>query len=123
KSGSGSEPGVGLAENLFIQIEGEWSVQEPTIIGPVGGEAQNVEEPITFNWTHNGALDQEKYELRYRLKGDNDWVTVENESSDPSYTLPANSLSLGEYEWQVRTISEYGFESIWSSLSTFTVAE
>lgn len=120
---SGTDYPVLEAINLELQIEGEWDNQTPTIRTPVGGELQNVAEPTRFTWVHNAPFDQESFELRYRIRGTSTWTTVTEETSEQEYTLPPNTLETGEYEWQVRTISEYGFESPWSSIGVFNAAE
>lgn len=111
------------AVNVNIIVRGDFENNSPTLNNPVGGSVQNINEPITFSWNHNGTLEQESFELRYRVKGTTTWTTVSETTNRQSYTLPANTLTINEYEWQVRTTSEYGFQSPWSEIGVFSVAE
>lgn len=111
------------AVNINIIVKGDFENPSPTLNKPVGGSVQNINEPITFSWNHNGTLEQESFELRYRVKGTTTWTTVSETTNRQSYTLPANTLTINEYEWQVRTTSEYGFQSPWSEIGVFSVAE
>ena len=123
KSGFESTPGIIEADNAQIIIEGDWEIGRPTPRSLLGGVSHNVNEPAVFEWTHNGSFDQTEFDLRYRPVGSSEWITITEITSSQSYTLPAGELSLGEYEWQVRTRTKYGYQSPWSSLSVFMVAE
>ncbi|MBP1971575.1 hypothetical protein J2Z83_003726 [Virgibacillus natechei] len=111
------------AIDVAIEIEGDWDNQTPSITYPIGGVMRNINEPIELLWVHNSPLLQTEYHIRYREKGTSDWMTVSGSSGSKTYRIPANSLNIGEYEWQVRTISEYGFESSWSSMGVFGVGD
>lgn len=123
KSGAGSTAGVGSARGVEIVVEGTWSIQTPSIQSLQGGEIQNVNEPATFRWQHNGSFNQVGYDLRYRRRGNPLWTTLTRTSTAQSHVLTSGSLSTGEYEWQIRTRSQYGYESNWSQISIFEVAD
>lgn len=112
-----------VAEDIFIQMEGNFENPRPTPTSPVGGTTLNRHETIRFNWTHNSPFTQTKFELRYRVKGTSSWTTIQNNTNNRFYDLPAGTLSTNEYEWQVRTTSEYDFVSPWSLTQIFNAAE
>ena len=110
------------ADEVYIELEGEFENPRPTPIHPVGGEVKNIAETIRFEWRHNSPFEQKSFELMYRPVNAPSWTTVNQESSDQFYELPANTLTSGTYEWRVRTTSEFDFISSWSLTSVFNVA-
>lgn len=113
--------GINEYENVAFLLEGEWVINAPSNLSPAGGVLLNVDEPVILSWNHNGSFEQKTFELRYRLAGDSEWNTITEESSNQEYEL--TSLEIGEYEWQVRTTTDYDYESSWSGLSVFSMAE
>mgnify|MGYP001366411807 CR=1 FL=1 len=110
---------------LRLVFEGEWTPNIPTLKSPIGGVKMDITKNIIFEWIHDGVFSQSGYELRYRPKGTTQWLTV-NGGADQSYTLPANTLTSGEYEWQVRTKMEHGGQeavSEWSTIGVFMATE
>ena len=108
--------------HIYIEIEGDFDNHRPTPTRPVGGEVQNLQETIRFRWNHNSLLNQESFELRYRVTGSSSWTTVQEDTNNSYYDLPPNTLTTNEYEWQVRTTSEYDFVSPWSLAQVFYAA-
>lgn len=107
---------------VFIELDGNFDNPRPTPTRPVGGEVQNLQETIRFRWNHNSLLNQESFELRYRVTGSSSWTTVQEDTNNSYYDLPPNTLTTNEYEWQVRTTSEYDFVSPWSLAQVFYAA-
>lgn len=110
------------ADEVYIELEGNFDNPRPTPVAPVGGEVRNVAEIIRFEWRHNSPFRQKSFELSYRLVTNPSWTTINQESSNQFYELPANTLTSGTYEWRVRTTSEFDFISPWTLTSVFTVA-
>ena len=88
----------------------------PTGLGPAG--AWDATEDHTLTWRHvpTDGADQERFELRHRVKGGS-WVTVAPVDSDTSaWTLPGGTYSNGEtVEWQVRTWGPHPDPGPWSA--------
>lgn len=110
------------ADEVYIELEGDFDNPRPTPVAPVGGEVRNVAETIRFEWRHNSPFKQKSFELSYRLVTDPSWTTINQQSSNQFFELPANTLTPGTYEWRVRTTSEFDFISSWSLTSVFNVA-
>lgn len=110
------------ANEVYIELEGNFDNPRPTPIRPVGGEVENIAETIRFEWVHNSPFKQKSFELMYRPVNAPSWTTVNQESSDQFYELPANTLTSGTYEWRVRTVSEFDFISPWTLSSVFNAA-
>ncbi len=114
---------------IFAEIEGDYDNPRPALHTPTGGVMRAVDEYIQFRWQHNSPLKQVAFELQYRIKGTTAWETIQVETGSQhtswiwKHFLEPNTLTPNNYEWQVRTTSEYGFVSPWSLLGTFTVAE
>lgn len=110
------------ADEVYIELEGDFDNPRPTLIRPVGGEVKNIEETIRFEWRHNSPFEQKSFELAYRPADSSTWTTVSQETSDQYYDLPANTLTAGIYQWRVRTVSEFDFISPWALSGIFTAA-
>ncbi len=109
--------------DIYIEIEGEFQNDRPTLLSPSGGEIKNYEETIRFSWNHNSLLEQKSFELRYRVKGTSEWTIIQTDANDRYYDLSPSTLITNEYEWQVRTTSEYDFVSPWSIVQVFNAAD
>ena len=114
---------VFTTNEIFAEIEGDYDNPRPALRTPTGGVMRAVDEYIRFRWQHNSPLKQIAFELQYRVKGAIVWETIQVETGTWGYFLEPNTLTPNNYEWRVRTTSEYGFVSPWSLLGTFTVAE
>lgn len=117
-------PPVGQFEppNPVLILEGNWTPSTPSLETPTGGVLRDRTKPIEFKWVHSGIYPQNKYELRYRVKGTSTWTTITVTSTSQTHTLPANTLTANEYEWQVRTTMSDGTNeatSPWSSIGIF----
>lgn len=76
----------------------------PQIISPQSMYLDG-EQPVILQWKHNistGSL-QYAYDLDYLQTGD--WTNLVNHavSSAQTYTIPANTLAAGNFQWRVRT--------------------
>lgn len=103
-------------------LRGNWTPSTPSLETPTGGVLRDRTKPIEFKWVHSGIYPQNKYELRYRVKGTSTWTTITVTSTSQTHTLPANTLSANEYEWQVRTTMSDGTNeatSPWSAIGIF----
>lgn len=110
------------ANEVYIELEGNFNNPRPTPVAPVGGEVKNLAETIRFEWQHNSPFEQKSFEINYRPVTSPSWTTVSQESSNQYYELSANTLMAGTYEWRVRTTSEFDFISPWTLSSIFNVA-
>lgn len=108
---------------VYIELEGNFDNPRPALYTPTGGVMRAVDEYLRFWWQHNSPLKQIAFELQYRVKGAIVWETIQVETGTWEYFLEPNTLTPNNYEWRVRTTSQYGFVSPWSLLGTFTVAE
>ena len=108
---------------VYIELEGNFDNPRPALHTPTGGVMRAVDEYIQFRWQHNSPLKQVAFELQYRIKGTTAWETIQVETGSWEHFLEPNTLTPNNYEWRVRTTSQYGFVSPWSLLGTFTVAE
>ncbi|MBU9724120.1 MULTISPECIES: hypothetical protein [Bacillaceae] len=132
---TGNETGItflpfGMLDRAYepsLILEGNWVPQRPTLNSPIGGVMRDRTKVITFEWDHNGIFAQSEFELRYRKTGTSTWTTVSAVTQTQTFNLSANSLTSGEYEWQVRTTMTDGNDnyasSQWSSTEVFTVTE
>lgn len=131
---------------LSPPVYGEWAqVQSffatsvstpPTLVSPVKDVAEDVNAAIPFVWTFidpDPADHQQRADIRYRVVGTSDWVTLIG-SNDPgipgsspagrssTWVLPPYTFEPGyQYEWQVRTYDTIGTgaASDWSDSATF----
>lgn len=118
------DPGSpGEIYKVIIELDGDFDNPRPSPTTPTGGSTLNRNETIRFAWNHNSNFNQVIYELRYRVTGSSNWEVVQADSSNQYFDLPAGTLMTDEYEWQVRTTSEYGFISPWSLTQVFNTAE
>lgn len=90
----------------------------PTGLKPNGGLAA-AETPVPFEWTHNptDTTAQTAAEFRRRPVGSPTWTTTSITGSG----FTSVSLSVGSYEWQVRTRGGHATYSDWSAVATVTV--
>lgn len=64
--------------------------------------------PTVLSWTHQGqGLPQTAFRLAYRRVG-GVWTTVDGIGAASSHTLPAGTLTAGDYEWTVGTSNAVG---------------
>lgn len=110
------------ANDFYVELEGNFDNNRPTATRPVGGQTENTSSAITFRWNHNSPLKQTAFELRYRKVGTSSWTYINNQTSNTQYSLPSNTLDSADYEWQVRTTSEFDFVSPWSLIQVFNAA-
>lgn len=131
---SGSDAGVsvlpaGMLDDAYeptIELVGSWNPNRPTTEAPVGGIRKDRTQDLTFQWKHDGVFNQSQFEMRYRKKGTTAWTEIQEETNSQNFTLPANTLTAGEYEWQVRTTMKHEGEtgtSQWSNIGIFEATE
>lgn len=122
--------------NYFSNLKSEWSepvtinipaqIPAPVPLSPVDRTAVQENQPITFTWkyrnTADPALPQKGRAIRYRVRGDDDWITlVDGLSTSQSYVHEAGLPSPYEYEWQVKTTDDEDEDSDWSVIESFLV--
>ena len=87
---------------LFTTIDATPSA--PRIISPQS-QYLDGEQPIILTWQHNISTGstQYAYDIDYIQSGD--WTNLVNHavSSAQTYTIPANTLTAGNFQWRVRT--------------------
>jgi len=90
---------------------------KPTLLGPVNATVPSGAVP--FTWQHNpvDTTDQTAYELRYRI-GAGSWTVL----SGTTAQFRSVTLTVGVYEWQVRTKGANATFSLWSDSGFVTVA-
>lgn len=128
---------VQTRDSVGLGLWGPWSNAQsfyvtgastpPVVTYPVKGQAIRETEDLTFTWKTNAK--QVNADLRYRAVGAPDWTVVTGAlapgipGSNPRFNvgpeyLPANT----NYEWQVRTHTDLGVVSDWSTSGTFWMA-
>ena len=116
---------------------GEWSLARsfyitgdttpPLLLQPIRDEAVVAGFDTTFKWKFFNPVatrKQDRADLRYRVKGTPDWVTIFGTTSDPGGTsewvIAADTFTAGyRYEYQIRTYTDTGLASDWSESATF----
>lgn len=95
---------------------------KPTPRAPRGTIAVSQSE-LVFEWTHNpvDTTLQTAANLRYREVGTTTWTTKIVSGSANELVINPFPLSVGTYEWQVRTKGDHASYSDWSSLEIFEV--
>lgn len=105
-----------------VSITIEYLDTKPTVkcITPADLSVNNATE-ILFQWEYGveSQSPQSSYEIAWSKDGEN-WTTMEVQSSETAYTMPANTLDEGHYMWRVRATSADGYTSDYS-VGTFTV--
>lgn len=99
----------------------------PILTYPIRGQAVQADRPQQFTWTFrdNGSgVAQVIANLRYRVVGTEDWVTLFGDTIIPgataSWTISTSTFRTGfQYEWQVQTSSSVPALSDWSESATF----
>ena len=80
--------------------------------------------PIAFAWTFNkpsgSSATQAGATLQYRERGSNIWIEEEITGTSTTWTLSAG-LSVGQYEWRVKTENNFGNESSYSNIKYFQI--
>lgn len=95
----------------------------PAIISP-NGTYENRSNQIKFEWIYKSQTQaiQASATLEYRKGTSGNYTTINVYSSDNYYTMSANSLNVGIYEWRVRTTDTDGKTSDYA-YSAFTVID
>jgi hypothetical protein len=96
--------------------------QAPTALSP-GGTVFDRAAAKTFSWQHNSAdtTAQSAWQLRYRVKGNAEWMSLVDTGSTAQTAMLANTFASGaNYEWQVCTKGYHANYSPWSATATFT---
>lgn len=104
------------------------SVSPPLLLGPRKAASVDISTPVVFSWKFRDPTPGEtqvRADLRYRVVGTNDWVTLIGDTTVPgssgTWTLPVDTfMAKQHYEWQVRTVHTAGSAiSDWSDSETF----
>lgn len=82
---------------------------------------------LAFTWDYRDPVSggtQLRADIRYRVLGTEDWVTLYGDTtmpgSTPQWLFPLYTFISGyHYEWQVRTVSSASLTSDWSESATF----
>lgn len=110
---------------LGFQLEQAKAPNAPTPVSPINNVVLNAGQVNRLDWEFsdpNPGDTQTFYEVRYRIVGDLFWTEASASSSASFHDLAANTLAVGDYEWQVRVGDPMSTLSTWSSLSYFSVA-
>ena len=99
----------------------------PILRSPINNTGLDVSVPVVLKWkfrdpSQNTA--QVKADYRFRVVGENDWVTVFGDATTPgaeqTWTIPIDTFTPGvRYEWQMRTYTSAPLPSDWSDSETF----
>lgn len=98
----------------------------PSLDYPVGSVTIDRTVDNVFDWTFSDPDEgdsQSQYEFRYRVSGTTTWTTVTVETTATQRTVTANTLTVDDYEWQVRTWDSLGDVGPWSASGFFTAAD
>jgi hypothetical protein len=93
----------------------------PTNLSPLGGAPKDRASVVRFSWQHNDANGdpQAKFDLQWRLQGEQTWNTVTQVTTNQYWDAPANTFPRGTIEWQVRTYDQAGLSSPYSDIQIF----
>lgn len=111
--------------SLIINYEKPAEVEPvtPTIIAP-NGNYENRQNPINFEWIFKSLTQatQASATLEYRKGTSGSYTTINVYSGNNYYTMPANTLDTGIYEWRIKTTDTDGKTSDYA-YSSFTVID
>lgn len=95
----------------------------PLITAP-NGTYENRQNPIKFEWIYKSQTQatQASATLEYRKGTTGNYTTINVYNSNNYYTMPANTLNTGLYEWRVKTTDSDGKTSEYST-GSFTVID
>ena len=97
--------------------------QTPTLLSPIGGVKKDRTQSIQFNWQHNDAGNQSKYEFRWREQGGTTWNNINQTTTNEYLIVTQNTFPFAKIEWQVKTYDQEGLASPWSGTGIFNAAE
>lgn len=116
------------SEHSFSQkfiVDNNLAPTKPTNLIPNFNENRNVSEPVVLLWKFNdpnvGDF-QSKATIRYKKLEDSVWIERVINATQTTATIAAGTLSIGTYEWQVKTWDAAGMESPWSDIATFNAS-
>jgi hypothetical protein len=95
------------------------TLNQPCYIPTNAGEPYIFSTQVKFTWdSMPGAL---KYRIRYRVSGTSSWNAIELGNARNSH-WQSGLVSGTTYEWQLKTVCEYGLSSgsDWNSIGLFT---
>lgn len=111
--------------SLIINYEKPAEVEPviPTMIAP-NGTYENKQNPINFEWIYRSQTQaiQASATLEYRRGTSGSYTAINVYSSNNYYTMPANTLDTGIYEWRLKTTDSDGKTSDYA-YSSFTVID
>ncbi len=95
----------------------------PTLVSPKS-EVKRNDEVIRFEWQYQSEADdtQSKFDLQWSNNGGQTWNTITQTTSNQYYDMPANTLSVGDIVWRVRTYSQEGLVGEYSEQAAFASA-
>lgn len=98
---------------------------KPTNLIPNFNENRNVSEPVVLMWKFNdpnvGDF-QSKAAIQYKKTSSSDWIERAINGAQMTATIATGALTIGSYEWQVKTWDAVGIESPWSDVAAFNVS-
>lgn len=98
---------------------------KPTNLIPNFNENRNISEPVVLMWKFNdpnvGDF-QSKATIQYKKTSSSDWIERSINGNQTNVTIAAGALSIGTYEWQVKTWDAAGIESPWSDVAIFNAS-
>jgi hypothetical protein len=117
----------GTSYGPWDESDGVFTIQHnqaptvPTNLSPSGWLAKDRGSVIRLSWQHNDANGdpQAKFDLQWRLQGEQTWNTVTQVTTNQYWDAPANTFPRGTIEWQVRTYDQAGLSSPYSNIQTF----
>jgi hypothetical protein len=118
--------GLADAYDMYFDVDCYAPVPKATNMSPSSGAYRNPRVPIIFSWAAEGTEAtfglpvQLSAKLRYRKRAESTYTEIEISGSDMSYTMPASTLEVTNYEWQVVVTTDGGDSSdaAWYALNT-----
>ena len=98
----------------------------PTLLSPIDNASINLEQSQTFKWQFN---DPDSGDTQSRSRGEvlNSESTIvyswDVNSTSTRRTIFANTFTVGQHSWRVKTYDASGLEGPWSEYEIFTAAE
>lgn len=97
---------------------------KPVPTTPVNNSTSYPRMPLTISFAYaaNGGYGLKEVVFRRRLSGASTWTETKYAATSPSITIPAGTLALGTYQWQIRAINTNNNQSEWSDIRTLYIA-
>lgn len=99
---------------------------KPPIVSPKNNNTVDRNKTTRLDWDFSdpdSGDSQSKFDARYRVVGTATWTDITTVTTNTFHDLAPGTLTVNDYEWQVRTYDQANEVSVWSDLAYFTAAD